>query len=174
MTHDPSQSPWYKQIWAWFVIAILAFAVFIGIGLLLVATMNPDSLVRDNYYSEGKAINMTLDRDHHARDMGIAASFLVDSVTGDISLQLEGDLPALPRSLTLDLISPAHASRDRCGARGSGGPFGGGASGGGGPAAAANSAAAETARSDAAAAASAALGGGRRAYETSELDGMEP
>ena len=36
MTHDPSQSPWYKQIWAWFVIAILAFAVFIGIGLLLV------------------------------------------------------------------------------------------------------------------------------------------
>ena len=64
MTHDPSQSPWYKQIWAWFVIAILAFAVFIGIGLLLVATMNPDSLVRDNYYSEGKAINLTLDRDH--------------------------------------------------------------------------------------------------------------
>ena len=33
MTHDPSQSPWYKQIWAWFIIAILAFAVFIGIGL---------------------------------------------------------------------------------------------------------------------------------------------
>ncbi|WVM92901.1 FixH family protein [Halopseudomonas pachastrellae] len=85
-------------------------AVFIGIGLLLVATMNPDSLVRDNYYSEGKAINMTLDRDHHARDLGIAASFAVDSVTGDISLQLEGDLPALPRSLTLDLISPTHAS----------------------------------------------------------------
>ncbi|MED5490824.1 MAG: FixH family protein [Pseudomonadota bacterium] len=113
MTHDPSQSPWYKQIWAWFIIAILAFAVFIGIGLLLVATMNPDSLVRDNYYSEGKAINMTLDRDHHARDMAIAASFAVDSVTGDISLQLEGALPALPRSLTLDLISPTHASRDR-------------------------------------------------------------
>ena len=34
MTHDPSQSPWYKQIWAWFIIAILAFAVFIGIGVV--------------------------------------------------------------------------------------------------------------------------------------------
>lgn len=113
MIDDAASSPWYKQIWAWVVIAILAFAVFIGVGLLLVATMNPDSLVRDDYYSEGKAINMTLDRDHNARDLGMAATFSIDEVTGDISLQLDGQLSALPRNLTLDLISPTHASRDR-------------------------------------------------------------
>ena len=44
MSHDNISTPWYKQFWAWFVIAILAFAVFIGLGLLFVATMNHASL----------------------------------------------------------------------------------------------------------------------------------
>ena len=112
MSHDNISTPWYKQFWAWFVIAILAFAVFIGLGLLFVATMNPDSLVRDNYYTEGKAINMYLGRDHMARDLNVVADFSDDEVTGDVSLQLQGDFVALPRSLTLDLISPTHASLD--------------------------------------------------------------
>ena len=90
--HDTSASPWYKQFWAWFIIAILGFAVVIGIGLLMIAGLNPDSLVRDNYYSE---------------------EFCIDDVTGDISLQLSGELQALPAGLKLDLISPTHASRDR-------------------------------------------------------------
>lgn len=111
--HLNSTSPWYKQFWAWFVIAILGFAVLIGIGLLMVATLNPDSLVRDNYYSEGKAINMYLDQDHNASRLGIVAGFSIDDVTGDISLQLGGELQPLPSSLKLDLISPTHASRDR-------------------------------------------------------------
>jgi len=113
MQHDNLSTPWYKQFWAWFIIAILAFAVFIGLGLLFVATLNPDSLVRDNYYTEGKAINLYLGRDHMARDLGVGADFGIDEVTGDITLELQGDFVALPRSLTLDLISPAHASQDR-------------------------------------------------------------
>lgn len=113
MSHDNPSTPWYKQFWAWFVIAILAFAVFIGLGLLFIAMLNPDSLVRDNYYTEGKAINLYLGRDHMARDLNVAADFSIDEVTGDIGLQLQGDFAAMPRSLTLDLISPAHASQDR-------------------------------------------------------------
>tara|TARA_R110000868_G_scaffold177969_6_gene417287 strand:+ start:3932 stop:4465 length:534 start_codon:yes stop_codon:yes gene_type:complete len=113
MQADNQIAPWYKQFWAWFVIAILAFAVFIGLGLLFIAMLNPDSLVRDNYYTEGKAINMYLGRDHMARDLNVTANFDIDEVTGDISMQLQGDFAAMPRSLTLDLISPAHASKDR-------------------------------------------------------------
>ncbi|BDX19549.1 MAG: hypothetical protein CMK85_05915 [Pseudomonadales bacterium] len=111
--HDTSASPWYKQFWAWFIIAILGFAVVIGIGLLMIAGLNPDSLVRDNYYSEGKAINLYLDQDRNASAIGVAAEFGIDDVTGDISLQLSGELQALPAGLKLDLISPTHASRDR-------------------------------------------------------------
>lgn len=110
---DTSIAPWYKQFWAWFIIAILGFAVLIGVGLLMIASFNPDSLVRDNYYSEGKAINLYLDQDRNASTLGMQAAFSIDDLTGDISLQLGGELQALPGTLKLDLISPTHASRDR-------------------------------------------------------------
>src|SRR5690606_40709111 len=56
--HDENIPPWYKQFWPWFLISILVFAVVIGLGLLYVSMLNPDSMVRDNYYKEGRAINM--------------------------------------------------------------------------------------------------------------------
>ncbi|WP_304640051.1 FixH family protein [Pseudomonas sp.] len=105
--------PWYKQFWPWFMVGILVFAVVIGLGLLFIALANQDSMVRDNYYKEGRAINMHLGRDHLARDLQLSAEFIIDDVTGEISLALQGNLDALPRTLQLDLISPSHADRDR-------------------------------------------------------------
>ncbi|MFA5677963.1 MAG: FixH family protein, partial [Pseudomonas sp.] len=69
MQHDNDIPPWYKQFWPWFLISILVFAVVIGMGLLYVSLLNPDSMVRDNYYKEGRAINMHLGRDHLAREL---------------------------------------------------------------------------------------------------------
>lgn len=105
--------PWYKQFWPWFLIGILVFAVVIGLGLVYVSLLNPDSMVRDNYYKEGRAINMHMGRDHRARDLNLSASFSIDDVTGGISLELDGDLDPLPPRLLLDIMSPTHAERDR-------------------------------------------------------------
>jgi uncharacterized protein len=105
--------PWYKQFWPWFMVGILVFAVVIGLGLLFIALANQDSMVRDNYYKEGRAINMHLGRDHMARDLGLSADFLIDEVTGEITLALDGNVDELPATLQLDLISPSHADRDR-------------------------------------------------------------
>ena len=113
MQHDENIPPWYKQFWPWFLISILGFAVVIGLGLLYVSMLNPDSMVRDNYYKEGRAINMHMGRDHRASELGLSASFTVDELTGDISLQLDGELQQLPPQLALELISPTHAERDR-------------------------------------------------------------
>ncbi len=105
--------PWYKQFWPWFMVGILVFAVIIGLGLLFIALANQDSMVRDNYYKEGRAINMHLGRDHMARELGLTAEFSIDELTGEVSLALQGNLDTLPRALQLDVISPSHADRDR-------------------------------------------------------------
>lgn len=111
--HDNDIAPWYKQFWPWFLIGILVFAVVIGLGLLFISIAYQDSMVRDNYYKEGRAINMHLGRDQMARDLELAATFTIDEVTGEISLTLKGDLPAHPSVLQFDLISPSHADRDK-------------------------------------------------------------
>ncbi len=111
--HDNDIEPWYKQFWPWFLIGILVFAVVIGLGLLFISIAYQDSMVRDNYYKEGRAINMHLGRDQMARDLSLAATFTIDDLTGEISLTLNGDLEANPSVLQFDLISPSHADRDR-------------------------------------------------------------
>ncbi|MCL5041071.1 MAG: FixH family protein [Gammaproteobacteria bacterium] len=110
--HD-SIPPWYKQFWPWFILGILIFAVIIGLGLLFIALTNQDAMVRDNYYREGRAINMHLGRDQMARELSLRAEFTIDELTGDISLQLEGGLDPMPQRLQLDLIAPTLAHLDR-------------------------------------------------------------
>ena len=113
MQHDNDIPPWYKQFWPWFLIGILVFAVVIGLGLLYVSLLNPDSMVRDNYYKEGRAINMHMGRDHLARELELQAQFTIDEMTGALSLQLDGKLDPLPTQLLLEIMSPTHAERDR-------------------------------------------------------------
>ena len=114
MQHDNDiPPPWYKQFWPWFLISILVFAVVIGLGLLYVSLLNPDSMVRDNYYKEGRAINMHMGRDQAARELDLAAEFTIDELTGGVSLRLDGQLEPLPPRLLLEVISPSHAERDR-------------------------------------------------------------
>tara|TARA_R110000824_G_scaffold211728_2_gene397691 strand:- start:5788 stop:6312 length:525 start_codon:yes stop_codon:yes gene_type:complete len=111
--HDEIIPPWYKQFWPWFIVGILVFAVVIGLGLLFIALANQDSMVRDNYYTEGRAINMHLGRDQMATQLALSSEFTVDELTGEISLSIDGQLEPLPTDLQLDLISPSHAERDR-------------------------------------------------------------
>jgi hypothetical protein len=111
--HDEDIAPWYKQFWPWFLVGILVFAVVIGLGLLFISIAYQDSMVRDNYYKEGRAINMHLGRDQKARELDLAATFAIDDLTGGISLELTGNLPTHPPTLQLDLISPSHADRDK-------------------------------------------------------------
>lgn len=113
MYEDEHSGPWYKQVWAWFIVGILVLSVVLGIGLLIVAVTNQDSMVRDNYYKEGRAINMYLGRDQRARELGLSAIFDLDEVTGEISLELDGELQVFPQTLQLDFISPSHSERDR-------------------------------------------------------------
>ncbi|MGI9295697.1 MAG: FixH family protein [Pseudomonadales bacterium] len=104
--------PWYKQFWPWFIFLLPASVVVAGITTVFIAVNNADSLVQDNYYREGLAINQTFAREEVAARLNIAADVSVDKMSGELHMTLVGDIAALPPGLTLLLSHPLNKSRD--------------------------------------------------------------
>ncbi|MDO8266777.1 MAG: FixH family protein [Moraxellaceae bacterium] len=109
-----SVKPWYRQFWPWFLIALPATSVVAGLSTLAIAILNQDSLVRDDWYKDGKAINQSLARDDAAAALGLSAELQMDHVTGEISAILVSakSIPA-PEILTLTLSHPTLATQDQ-------------------------------------------------------------
>jgi uncharacterized protein len=72
MTPPLESQPWYKHRWVWFIIAIPATSIVLGFSLLWISIKNADSLVADDYYREGRAINQRLEKDQAAAARGIS------------------------------------------------------------------------------------------------------
>ena len=109
----PRPTPWYRQGWPWFIISLPASAVIAGITTVIIAFAHRDDLVRDDWYKDGLAINQRLDGQLLAAQRQIHADIVFDHGTRRISATLGGDLPALPALLSLELIHPTHADRDK-------------------------------------------------------------
>ncbi len=103
-------TPWYRQFWPWFLISLPGSVVIAGTITVVLAVMNDDSRVRDNYYKDGLAINQTLAADRLATQLGLAAALQFDG-DGHLALRLDGEL-APPARLRLQLIHPLDSRRD--------------------------------------------------------------
>jgi len=103
--------PWHRQFWPWFLIALPASAVVAGLITLYIATVNRDTLVKDDYYKDGLAINQDLARSKRAAELGITAELAYDPSSGDVAVTTAG-LPAETRQLTLLLVHPTLAELD--------------------------------------------------------------
>lgn len=104
-------SPWYKHLWPWIIIAILACSVTLTLTMVTIAVNNPDNLVNDNYYEAGKGINRALDRELLAQTLQLRATLHLDELTGEVDLRLTGR--SNPTTLELNLISPTQPDKDR-------------------------------------------------------------
>lgn len=110
-----AEKPWYRQFWPWFIMALPATAVVAGISTVVIAVKNQDSLVRDDWYKEGRAINQNMARDEAAGRLGVFADVRVDTLTGEITVSLKSkdSTHTSPTQLQLVLSHPTQAEADQ-------------------------------------------------------------
>ncbi|SEK78549.1 hypothetical protein SAMN05216214_10561 [Atopomonas hussainii] len=110
-TMSKNPAPWYKQPWLLFLLGMLGFGISGGTTLLIVAINNQDPVLSDDYYDVGKGINQSLARESFADQLKLSADIRIDSLTGEIELQLSG--LSRPEQITLNVISPTQPDKDR-------------------------------------------------------------
>jgi len=112
MINSIHTTPWYRQFWPWFIFALPATAVVAGIALLIISMQTEDTLVSDDYYRDGLAINQDLKRENKARSMGLQAMIQINQ-QGVLQLTMSADqpLPAWP-AIQIRLSHPTQASKD--------------------------------------------------------------
>lgn len=111
MTNNESDiKPWYKQFWPWFIMFFPASAVVAGLITVYIAFENADSLVVDDYYKAGLAINDQIQLQKNAQTYGYAATL---SRLPDNRLFLKFD-NAVPESeeLSLKWTHPTDSAKD--------------------------------------------------------------
>jgi len=123
MTNNLEGKPWFKQPWLWFVLSVPITSVILSSIMVTVAVVGRDSLVSDNYYKDGMAINQTIEQDQFADQLNLRPIINVDNST--ITLELKTDqlktehLDSEPLSkdlkqpfLTLKLLHPTVSDKD--------------------------------------------------------------
>lgn len=110
---SPPQPPWYRQLWPWLLMLMPATALFGGIVTFWLASTTNNSLVVDDYYREGKAINMQLARDRAAQAIGLSGT-LARGADGRAVLSLASATGAmLPASIRLQVLHATRSELDR-------------------------------------------------------------
>lgn len=102
-------TPWYKQFWPWFVIAIPVSSMLVAVVQISYALNSPNDMVIDNYYKEGLGINKVLDKRNLAVELKIAANITIDNTTGEVILITEN---AQEQNLTLNFFNSAISNKD--------------------------------------------------------------
>lgn len=103
--------PWHQQFWPWFLITLPAVVVMACFYTVYLALHNPLSIVKEDYYKEGLAINQNQQLYRHAQALNIAARCLFahekvqcEFVSGGERL---GDKP-----LKLQFMHPVNSDKD--------------------------------------------------------------
>ncbi|WOT03619.1 FixH family protein [Shewanella youngdeokensis] len=101
--------PWYKQFWPWFLIVLPLCAVAASINLLFIAINNQDPLVSEDYYKEGKGINMDLRKIKYAKQLGM--NYLLEFNDKYVELSQQGG-DKYQAALSVGFFHPTIATKD--------------------------------------------------------------
>lgn len=97
---DFQSKPWYRYGWPWFLISVPLVSMLLGGMMLYLGLSANNSLVVDDYYKEGKAINLRIERDRIAALLGMQADLW--TTAEGIVLELSTQAPRLPEKLQAD------------------------------------------------------------------------
>ncbi|WP_025820359.1 FixH family protein [Shewanella marina] len=101
--------PWYKQFWPWFLIVLPLCVVIASFTTLKIAIDHADPLVAEDYYKDGKAINMDLRKSKYAKQLGMQYSFTMSG--NQIVISQHGG-PEYNTALKIAFYHPTIAERD--------------------------------------------------------------
>lgn len=103
--------PWYKEPYVWMLIGIPLTSIIVGIFFISQAVSTKDTLVRDNYYKDGLAINQEMKWDQKANNLDIKTEFTVKD--NEVTLTLVNSRQDAPNSLHFKLSHPTLKEYDR-------------------------------------------------------------
>lgn len=101
--------PWYKQLWPWLLIAIPVFTALKAVHTVIIMQQHSPDLVVDDYYKEGRAINMQLAKYREAALRNLQATILI---AGDKAVVRFAQNSVLDGEVHLDFYHPTLAARD--------------------------------------------------------------
>lgn len=107
-----SATPWYREPWPWFLMALPGTVVVAGIITTVIAFRTNDGLVVDDYYKKGLAINQTLARNDMAAQLGLRGMLDVSASEVRVTLQAREGV-SLPERLEIVLSHPTRQGDDQ-------------------------------------------------------------
>ena len=104
--------PWYKQGWPWAIISIPILTVIAGVTTYFIAANQPHSMVKDDYFKEGMAINRSIEKQNKAISLNIVGNIFLDKESDLLKLQVTSNTK-LSSKLEILFSHPTQDSNDR-------------------------------------------------------------
>ncbi|MCO1334179.1 FixH family protein [Microbulbifer sp. OS29] len=110
--NKPTANPWYREPWAWMVLAPLIAVVVVSTITVSIAVRFADDQVSDTYYKDSRMYHFSADQDIRAKELGLAARVQFQRPERRVTVELDGDLD-YPKILLLTLSHPVEADLDQ-------------------------------------------------------------
>ena len=104
------QKVWYKQFWPWFLIIVPLTSMVLSFTMMNLAFTGEDSMVIDDYYKEGRAINLKIQKLQQAQNLNISTKTQVFSDYVEV-IFISGE-PENGEALTLDFFHSTQKFKD--------------------------------------------------------------
>ena len=111
-TQTEKPTAWYKQFWPWVIIFFPASAVIAGLITVGIAFKYGDTLVKDDWYKDGLAINQRLDKQKQAKILDINAQVTLDRAKKHLLLTLNNVDGLKTNIVNVSLTHPTQPEKD--------------------------------------------------------------
>jgi len=101
---------WYKQFWPWFLIVVPLSSMVLSFTMMNFAFNSEDSMVIDDYYKEGRSINLQIQKLQQAKVLNIATKTQVFADT--VEVRFITGAPDNGTALTLDFYHSTQKFKD--------------------------------------------------------------